>query len=66
MKPDTPCWPSAERRQSARCKNIILLTTFQKVTPCQDKKIEVALETQSVLLDVRKIDLNRVPDNLSP
>ncbi|MFO0105967.1 MAG: hypothetical protein ACK52H_01575 [Burkholderiales bacterium] len=66
MKPGTPCWSSAEVRQSAQCQIITLMFSFLEVAPSQYKTIEGTLNPIAFKLDVRKFVLNRVPDNLSP
>eukprot|EP01031_Cornospumella_fuschlensis_P023845 gene23845-28871_t len=56
MKPGTPCWSSAELRQSARSQTITLMFTFLDVALSQYKTIEGSLNPRAFKLDVRKID----------
>jgi hypothetical protein len=66
MKPGTPCWSSAELRQSARSQTITLMFTFLNVAPSQYKTIDGTLNPRPFKLNVRKFVQNRVPDNLAP
>jgi hypothetical protein len=48
MKPGTPCWSSAELRQSARSQTITLMLTFLEVAPSQYQTIEGTPEPQTL------------------
>lgn len=65
MKPGTPCWSSAELRQSVQLQTITFLPTTPGVTSYQEKN-EGSLNPIAFKLDVRKIDPIRVPDNPTP